>query len=701
MLEHCTIGDCNEALAGDLLEGYSSGLSDGWYWRQVFAACAVSWSEVLRVRASLLIYTLIWSILAPAWKVFIDGIESAPISARILQPLGGFWILGAFAGWLILNSTFIWGGILIYILTLSSCGRVFHGKKIIQAFLLAPLVFAPVYGAWFALCMLDWTMPFEHQALASTPLGQIADLRMLADVMRFPYFITLACVLWHVIPQSKHTYKLLPAEAESIESTTEVDAPELVATADSSTIRQFFFLMVGAGLIEILLCRLILPELHFLTFPILFIRTILYVVIGVLAGVGGSWLYWKNPSSLFREHPPIPFQLFALACASGWIWIPSIAVFSEQLSPATAIVAAISAAFLAAGLRIATSSVFKAEASDSAIYSSESRELFAESLYRAPWEAHGYVITFLLYAGTCALAIRLNFAAAALFALSSFLFVWKQVFVPTHDFDINHEYRRAALRLACVAIPAVLLTAWAMLDEVAHSHSMAENNAASSISNGKSDNGNERQKTTNLVISSGISGYESLILWPVPEKKQIVSPLRAVSLLAPGTTQPLIIPFNGQYWFTQSPNKIPGPTAHHADGTPLDHEIASSNSEPLLVDAHQYLGASIPVVRCREIQVEIENRDNRKGVVSLAVLLTNGAYSKKPTLYIGQQPIVSTKPENFSFKSGAIFETLRFSVPESVKMRSFDEITVMMLPDVEHALIGPRIAIKQFRLLPR
>jgi len=45
MLEHCTAGDCDEALAGDLCESYSSGLSDGWYWRQVFAACAVTWSE--------------------------------------------------------------------------------------------------------------------------------------------------------------------------------------------------------------------------------------------------------------------------------------------------------------------------------------------------------------------------------------------------------------------------------------------------------------------------------------------------------------------------------------------------------------------------------------------------------------------------------------------------------------------------------
>ncbi len=119
------------------------------------------------------------------------------------------------------------------------------------------------------------------------------------------------------------------------------------------------------------------------------------------------------------------------------------------------------------------------------------------------------------------------------------------------------------------------------------------------------------------------------------------------------------------------------------------------------MDAHQSLGTAIPIARCREIQVEIENRDNIIGVVALAVLLTDGASPKEPTLYLGQQLIVSTEPEHFLFKSGSVFETLHFSVPASAKMRNFDEITVMMLPDVEHALVGPKIAIKQFQLFPR
>jgi hypothetical protein len=54
-------------------------------------------------------------------------------------------------------------------------------------------------------------------------------------------------------------------------------------------------------------------------------------------------------------------------------------------------------------------------------------------------------------------------------------------------------------------------------------------------------------------------------------------------------------------------------------------------------------------------------------------------------LYLGQQSIVSTEPSRFSIKSAPVFETLRFSVPASTKIRKFNEITVMLLPDTEHA----------------
>jgi hypothetical protein len=704
MLEHCTAGDFDEALAGDLCESYSSGLSDGWYWRQVFAACAVSWSESLRARMPLFVFALIWSMMAPAWKVFTDGIESAPIFDRILPYFGPVWIFPAAAGWLLLNSIFLWTGICVFILFSSNFRETIRGKVLRRPFLLASLIFLPIYGATFLGVNLYWYSFFPNAGFATTPLGQIADLRMLADVIRMPYFIALLCALWGAIPRSIRRTQLRLVDSPPTESSTEFDVLKFVSTLDSYTVKRCFGLMVSAGLINamiagILLCRLV--ELHSPTFAPLFIRAILYVIIGLLAGVVGSWLYWKNPSSLFRKHLPIPFPLFALVCASGWIWVAPMTIFSEQLSPVSAFVAVIGAIFLAVGLRNATFSVLAPAAPEAPIYESEQAELFSQSLYRAPGESHGYVITFLLYAGFCALAIRLNLAAAALFALCAFLFVWRQTFLPTHSIDRNHEYRRAALRLAYVAIPAVLVTAWALLDGVAHRNRVAAMNAAASAGSRSSTSDGAHQKAKSDSSAYGLGGYESLILWPVPEKKQIVPPLPEISLLAPGTTQPLIIPFNGQYWYMQPPNKNPGPTAHLAHGTPLGAEIASINSMPLVMDAHQTLGAAIPIARCREIQIEIENRDNRKGAIALAALLTDTASHKGTSLYLGRQPIVSTEPEHFSFKSGSVFETLHFLVPASAKMRKFDEITVMMLPDVEHALVGPKIAIKQFQLFPR
>jgi len=711
MLEHCTYGDCNEALAGDLLEGYSAGLSDGWYCRQVFAACAVSWTEAISTRKSMLIFALLWSMLAPAWRVFIDGIEnfwmSSPMFERIFLPLGGFWIFPAFAGWLALKSTLLWAGIIVYTSALSGCGKVFHRKKIGRAFLLAPLVFAPVFGSWFAFCCLDWTMPFADQTRSATPLGQIADLRMMADLERFPYLVTLVYVLWNVIPRSKHSFQLLPVEAEPTEPSPEVRAHELVST-NSYTTKQFFFFMVNAGLINtmlagILLCRL--PELHLLSFSAIVPWAVIYIVVGALAGIAGSWLYWKSPLNFFRDSPPIPFPLFALLCASGWIWIPSIVLLSEQSSAFAVMIAAIGTTALAVGLRDATSSVFASFVPDIEGSVPEESELFAESLYRAPGEAYGFVIALLLYAGACVLAIHsnyaFNYAAAALVALSVFLFIWKQAIVARVDLARNHKYKRATLRLALIAIPAILVTAWALLDGTAHRNRTEEMNVAASVRNGDATKGNAAHKTKGESTSSGMGGYESLILWPVPEKKQIVPPVPQTSILAPGTTQPLVIRFNGPYWYLQPPNKIPGPTAHQSYGTPIGADIASINSTPLVMVAHQFLGTAISIARCREIQVEVENRDNKLGVVALAVLLKDGASPKSSTLYLGQHPIVSTQPEHFSFKTGSVIETIRFDVPPNTLMRKFDEITVMILPDVEHSLVGPKIAVKQFQLFPR
>jgi hypothetical protein len=238
-----------------------------------------------------------------------------------------------------------------------------------------------------------------------------------------------------------------------------------------------------------------------------------------------------------------------------------------------------------------------------------------------------------------------------------------------------------------------------LIDGVGHRNRLEAIAAAQSRDNAQSP-GDDAARDAH-PSATGISGYESIVLWPLPEKKQIIPPLPArPNLLAPGSFKPLIIRFDGPYFYFQAGQR-PDSTSHQAQGTPLAAHIEATNSIPLSIEARQTLSTAIPIARCRAMEVNIENRDNQPGAVAMAVLLRDSTKPRQPAVYLGQQPIESTQPMHFTFKTAPVFETLRFEVPVHPSLRRFDEITVMLLPDVNHALVGPKIAIREFQLIPR
>jgi hypothetical protein len=702
MLEHLIPKDRDEPLSGDLLEEYRAGRSDAWYWRQTLAACGIAWFRDLGARGPLLGFALLWCLAAPAWRALADRIQDGPELARIWQMAGGVWIIPALGVWMALHSAFLWSGIVVYFLLRDWSRKPIGWGRIKRACVLATIFFVPVYAAAFVFANLYWWSLFADAKLASTTLGQITDLGALADLIRIPYLVALACALWKAVPQPMPTADPLAGAAQA-DSTAPAAPLAQTAKLDPFTVKKFFAFVVCAGLMNamiagFLVCRL--PEAHSPTLGSILIRAVLYVALGAIAGVGGAWVYWANPSSPFRERPPIPFSRFALACAAGWVWVPCMVILSEQISPATALVATIGAFLLAAGLRTATSAVFgPVERSLRPVET----ELFAESLYRAPREAHGYAIAICFYAAGFALANRYNLTAATLLGVCAFLFGWKRTFAlgqaPDGGNAGGNAFRQGGKRLARIAVPAVLLTVWALLDGVAHRNHLAEVNAALT---GSEMAATEAKMDQKKKAASGRGGYVSVILWPLPRKKEIVAPIpEPENYLAPGTRRPLTIPFDGAYWYIQAPNKRPGPEAHEARGNPLAVNIESNNFVALVMDAHQILGSSIRTARCREIEVEFENRDNRSGVIAAAVLLSDAASPKTETLYLGQETIKSTEPERFSVRAVSVSETLRFAVPTGAKLSRFNEITVMLLPDSGHELRGPKIGIRQFRLFPR
>ncbi|MGB6744690.1 MAG: hypothetical protein WBE38_13675 [Terracidiphilus sp.] len=441
-----------------------------------------------------------------------------------------------------------------------------------------------------------------------------------------------------------------------------------------------------------LLCRL--PPAHAPSLAPLFVRAVIYVFIGALAGTAGSWFYWRRSFAPSAPGFPFSFRLFALTCASAWVWTPAIILFSRQDSPATPALSALSAAILAIALRkiIPASSLHQ----PSFTAPSEPRELFAETLRIAPQEADGYIIAICIYIASYALIKGWPLDAGAPFALAAFLFAWKSTLDPRDDSKAMQQTARASIRLARISLAAVLVTLIALLFGVARRNHALAIQAASDRAN----SGDTRGKTHNSA--GGLSGYESIILWPVPEKKQIVAPLPAnLSLLAKAKNQPLVIRFNGAYWYFQPPDTRPGPRALQAHGTPLAATIRSNNSLPLYMEAHQSLAAPIPLARCREIQVAIENRGNAAGPIALAVLLADSTAPQKSALYLGQQPLVSSEPGQSAVQSSPTSELLRFFIPADANRRNFDQITVMFFPEMGYFQKGPQIAIDQFNVIPR
>lgn len=696
MLEHLTSGDRDEALAGDLLEVYRSGRSNGWYWRQVCGACAVSWYTSIRTRISLFFFVLAWSMLAPAWCTIIERIENSSRFYGYLQQLEWpFSGLTEILVWVGLNLVFLWSGILLYFLLQWRQLRPLSQSTIRSAFLKTPVFLLPPYFATFVLANLFAYPGLAIDGRAHTLLGQITDLRPWADVIRLPYLIALVASLWTAVPNAKRGSHLPVLDDD--EESASVPLPNF----DAFTLSRFFSLMVAAGLVNalivaVLFCRL--PDMHAPNFGSLLIRATMYVPLGALAGVVGSYLYWKSPTSPFRQCPPLPFPLFALVCAAGWVWVVPMVLLAEQVSPATAFAAMIGAFVLTAGLRGETypASAFTQPAPS--MLDPGEGDLFAESMSHAPFEPHGYIVAIGIYAAGAALYSHSNNTASLWLAVSAAVFAWKNTTPRSRPRPAQQRYRKAALRLALVFIPAIVLTAWAMLDGIAHRNRMAAEHALAAAQNDAKTNAKSNAKASAL----GSSGYESLILWPFPPKRELVAPVDVVSpLLAPGTKQPLILRFEGDYEYVQPPDQEPGPTAHHARGTPLRLDIASNNNFPVTMLARQGLRGSIPTSRCREIDVEIENNDNRSGIVSLGLLLASGLPGHKRTDYLGQHTIESTEPGNFYIKGSPITETVRFEVPASAKLRKFSEITVLFLPDSQHMFITPRIAIREFQLVPR
>jgi hypothetical protein len=470
--------------------------------------------------------------------------------------------------------------------------------------------------------------------------------------------------------------------------------PKSFAAADASSIRGFVGFFVSAGLVNatiaaVLLCRL--PESRVPSPAALLMRAALYVVLGAVAGVAGAYFYWRASSNPYRLSSPISFREFSLICAMGWMWVPAAVLLSTQDSTATLLIGAVCGGLLGAGLRRGIAIPLEPDPART-----EERELFGETLRTLPRETHGYVISGCIYAAAYAQHDHSHLVAGALCATAAFVFAWNLI-VPAREEAGNPARRHAVWRLTRSTVVAILITAWALVLGIAHRE--GERDGALAADNGDASSQHTKRGTRGESVL-GTGGYESVILWPFPQKKQLIPPIpKPSNYLGLEKAHPMVIRFDGAYWYFQPPETQPGRTAHQAHGTPLGVNINSNNSFPLMMEAHERLVGPVRLARCGELDVEIENRDAMSGDVSLGVMLGDSESPNKATLYLGEKQLEGRQVA--LFRPPPLFETLRFAVPPRPALRKFDEITVTLLTDPEHAMVAPKIAIQQFELFPR
>lgn len=236
LLENFPPGERNEALAGDLLEEFHYfRRSEGWYWRQVLSAVAIECSREMLNHQIVLVFAVLWSMLAPEWLLIIARFEKYSDLSGRLGLLD--WPWSSICDWGLLlgaNLLFIWAGITLYLiphlwvkrnLRLRALSRGLLASIPILIAVWAALVVLPKYFLvqnepiarpsvislrWngitnLASANVEHAPPAESHAakhgdnlIASfnNPGTAIADMRPSAILVRVPFFLCVFCTLW-------------------------------------------------------------------------------------------------------------------------------------------------------------------------------------------------------------------------------------------------------------------------------------------------------------------------------------------------------------------------------------------------------------------------------------------------------------------------------------------------------------------------
>lgn len=202
------------------------------------------------------------------------------------------------------------------------------------------------------------------------------------------------------------------------------------------------------------------------------------------------------------------------------------------------------------------------------------------------------------------------------------------------------------------------------------------------------------------IVRHSSAFYSGVILYlPPKQHKEITAPAAASTEHQNGLRpKPIVIPFDGVYWFFQPPHDRPEPDARVLREDPLRANVRSTDRLPLLMEAHQVLASSVKMDCCRALRVQLLNGDHRPGTIRLEVRLRDIRQKKPADVSLGE--VVLSASGSGSAAGHTAEETLTFPMPVKADTTQFDEITIVFKPSEEREFVGARVSIEQFVLVP-
>jgi len=435
-----------------------------------------------------------------------------------------------------------------------------------------------------------------------------------------------------------------------------------------------------------------LPQHASLNWPQLLAFTFLYV--GVAACIHASVVWYV--CRVFREHIRRPTWLLIAEIWGCIGWLTLITLLEKERS---FWVCAVVPLAVGSSVRFLKRRVEGQDKTNEGVLAETwHREIFYVEEDSPAWRAllPTAIIAIAIQAGIWTLLAQRILLAESLFTISVAILVWR--YPLKHGGPDSRHDRQTVLRSSAMySLFLMALAGIALMPFLKRDHR----------ANGLEDLLGFR-RTVSLrspgakQLRSFATEYPGIILILPPKPHHVIAPPMSADPLhwAGVLARPIVIPFDGAYWYFQIPDTRPGPDARIQRGDPLTTSIRSTDRIPIVMEAHQTLASSISMNCCKAMQLNLVNADNQEGRIAVDVWLKDTIARPSSAVSLGSLLIPSSKTRFISLQRPPANESMTFRFPPKVHGGKFDEITVMIRPDWDRALAGSKVSIQNFVLLP-